>query len=352
MSEITFSIDTAELRKGLALVKPVLGKGYNLPVLNHVRLEVAGGFVTISATDLEMGASYVIGMAGDTAVSIVHGKSLADAIPTGKGKTAFTMGDDGSVTACTAGITSSLPTMPAEEWPRLSARPEVAGQVAVAPFADVIPAVGDDRARPILCQVSMSGRELAATDSYRLHVAQRPADELELTGLVDQRLIKLTLKAAKAAKVDTFGIGIDDDHVLTTAGAFTAWHAVQQGEFPPYANLIPAEMPLRIDLSTAGPILAAAVKALPANERLLVRITLNAAVRVHAEREGMTIVDQSLPIGQSTAGQEFTVAYNPRYLSAAFDGSDRVLEVTDALKPALFRDDRGGIRLVMPVRVS
>lgn len=348
MTETT--IPTPELRAALSIIKKASAGRCALPILAGARLDMSDGALTITCTDLEVRASATLqGTGAGDGVAIVDCKALTSSIPASKGETTITAGPGHVTFSFGPGLPSAtLPAMKVDDWPQpcKMAHLEELATVALAPFADVMPAIGTDQVRPILCQVNLAGHEVAATDSYRLHVANRDASEPELSGMVPGRVVAMVLAAGKAGKCDHGRLAFGDDHVTMAAGNVTVTAQLCQGGYPEYRRLIPESHPHRLDLSAAGPAVAAAIK----SKAEPIRFEVNGSVSARAVVKDTPVVEMALPTGATTA-PVMTVAFNPRFLRDCLADTDGLLELADPLKPALIRSAHG-LRLIMPVRLG
>lgn len=340
----TATISTADLKKALAVVKAASHPKSNLATLGGVRLDISTGELRVTCTDLEILATFRLDAeATSNGSAVVNAKDLSATIPAGKGSTTVTLDDDGYVDFAFGATSARLATMPVDEWPnRLAHDVTASAMAASSPFAEVMPAVGKDYARPILTRVKLTGRELAATDSYRLVVAERPVGEPELEGQIDQRQVAMALKVG----AETWRIGISEQHVTIYAGdlAVTGCNGDYLGEFPRYHKLIPTNPSKVLDMAGALDVVKAAAKADKVGP---VRLSVNGAIAVSTSNG---LVNAELPLG-ATDADGLTVAFNPRYLADALAGSDGQVLLTDALKPAVIRTP-SSVRLLMPVRIS
>lgn len=358
----TITVSTAELKRHLAIVKAASAPKSYISALAGVRLEAEADGLTMTCTDLELTATATISGHGpsEPAATAVSAKALADALPAGKGTTTLRWEEDGqsnlvvTVDNGPGHPTATVPTLPLKEWPNMA---KVIGEaptmhaVTTSAVDDVCQVVSTDRARPILCQVYFDKGKAVGTDSYRLVIAENGVPA-ELDGMVDGRVLKLALKAAKLDKSSgstAMAVGIGKDHATVRAGAFTFHHRLQHGDFPAYERLVPAELPHRIDLAEALPAVKAADKVI--RDASPVRIVAtDDSVTASAVVDNVEVMRQTFPKGRTDV--VLTVAFNPTYLATALAMSiDGLLEVTDALKPAVLRT-ANGVHLLMPVRIS
>jgi len=380
-----FTLDRAALRTAVPHVgKAVASRGGALPILSGVRVTADEHGVTFTSTDLEVTASYTFAGAevaghGSAVIPFAEIKAASK----GKGTVRIVESDSvvvagtGRVTSVTVttDYTSEVRCLALDEWPRIAAvadgRPFTA---SIAPFAETLPATaGDGASRPILSCLRVEGDRVVATDSYRLHVAERPVHEVPFDVMVTRRPFAMIVAAASKAKADEMTVIVETDEeiredrstVATLTMSVTGPHGTatvtcreMEGEFPNYKGLIPSAdtEPSAIviaDPSAISSAIATAfrgfgelntpVRLMPDGPAVVARMI----VQDRGERE-VTLA------GCSWDGPELTVAYNPDYLADLLAGMTAGTRFTmrDAQKPCVARDVDGRTRLLMPVRVS
>lgn len=342
------TIETKALKSAIGSLTPAgFVRSCSLPVLFGVRITAeADGRIVLTRTDLDL--TIEVELEGQVEVPgtivVADAKAWKASLPTGGGSTI--LGVDGATFRSTsAGVVTSLSTAPLGEWPRTPAPIGEMVQVKVAPIASVLPAASRDQVRPILCSVLFDGHRVVATDSFRLHVADRSTAEPALKALIPEVALRLAVKAA--GKATEMGLLIDDVQELAQVKGgnvtFTQWLTV--GEFPRYERLFPTDPPFVLDLSTATEVVKAAIKA----------AVDGGAVRFKVEAGEVAVTSgpmvASIPLGGTTAPEGFYMGLNPRYLLAALAGTDGLVRLVDALEPVLI-DTSHGQNLLMPVRVS
>jgi hypothetical protein len=131
----------------------------------------------------------------------------------------------------------------------------------------VVPAISTDESRTHLWNVCARGRQLAATNGHRLHVAAlrrlrtagEPLEEVVLPG----KLVRVLLKAPTTADVDVWRVG---HHLVVRSGPWTALAAVPH-EFPPFDGVVGPAGAEALRLRVRRNDLAAALAALPWTDR-------------------------------------------------------------------------------------
>lgn len=353
----TATIKRQHLLQALHQITPAAPRTTSLPVLTGVRITIGDGRAAISATDLDIAVTTHVPAAG-TLDAVVPARLLQKLAQQTVGDIALQPGD-GEVLLRWGRTTAQLRTLPVDEWPTFK---PIDGEPVklqaddldrirrIANFAS-----GDD-ARPILTGIRLGARELVATDSYRLAIATwtDPIADKDPAGDV--------LFPARAARFlpqllasEHATLTIADHSILLEAGELEINTVRIDGAFPPYERLLPVDPPTRYTFNRAALTAAIRAAAVLCGDATPVRITVDGD---KASIVGMTQdvgqVDTELDVTVGGRPLDTTAAFNPRYLLDVVTTCHRetlTLELVDALKPALVREDPYTL-LLMPVRVS
>jgi DNA polymerase III subunit beta len=261
----------------------------------------------------------------------------------------------------------SVRSLPVEDFPRVappSGEPVTleAGVLAAA-LRQVVRAASTDNDRPVLTGVLMAATEdglrLVATDSDRLAVRDLPGSAVLAAGqkvlLPSRALAEVQRLLSSGAEEVSLRLGEFEAHFDVGPTRLTT--RLLEGDYPPYAGLIPKGYPNRLIVGRDA--LLDAVRRV----RLMTR-DATTPVRLSLRPEGVELTVVTPDLGQATEdvdakyeGAEFTIAFNPTYLSEgveAVEGDEVVLEAQDAGKPATIRSTEGPdyLYLLMPVKVS
>lgn len=357
---IDFTCDGFELKQALATLKPAVSlRGGALPVLSGVRITADANGVHLLATDLELTIAVTLenAVADGYGVAVVPFGQLHALVEGAAAKKPVTLRAnleaDDEMRLDVGKRNRVVRLLAADEFPRL-ARP--AGDEMVAIDAEllglVLPAVSPDDARPILTGVLVGGEsgQIVATDSYRLYVVDGPATAEAM--LIPGRAIKQVVRAGGSPLMLTGEREVSfewpDRNLRITCRLI-------EGEFPNYRGLIPVSHPNRWHLDDKDTVIEACKASTKFGEP-------NTPIRITPVEGGFsfkTVVqgvgsEEFFVAGRCEHGDDLTVAFNPAYLGNVVAGlpAEAVLDTVDALKPALFKGERGLLRLLMPVRVS
>jgi DNA polymerase-3 subunit beta len=348
--------------------RAVSSRGGALPVLQGVRLEVAGDELRLAGSDLDLTIQVTAAVSGqEDGVCVIPARLAADIVRALEPGAVQIDTDDDEARIASGRSQFAVRTLPADEFPRLPVQSGDAVTLAAADFSEalrqVVRAASSDDARPVLTGVLMAaedpGLRLVATDSYRLAVRDLPGASVLREGqkvLIPSRALTELQRLAGAEAATDVTLRLGEHDATFEVGDVKLTTRLIEGEFPNYRQLIPASYPNRLIVSREA--LLDALRRV----RLLVRDQTTPA-RIALKADGIQLTVVSTEIGQATEdvdakyeGAEMTVAFNPGYLIdgvEAITGDEVLLETLDALKPATLRSTEGGeyLYLLMPVRV-
>src|ERR1017187_4243000 len=352
----------------------------SVPVLAGMRLTATDG-LTFSSFDYDTSSlvrvSADVGEPGDTLVS---GKMLAQIAASLPPKPVSIEDDGQRVTIRCGAFTSTLLTMPVEDYPTLPAMPEPAGTLGsdlwATAVAQSVAAAGRDDTLPALTgvRIEIEGDTLTliSTDRYRLAVRVlkwNPArPDLSTAVLVPAKTLGETAKALTAGDVVSIALALPGEEGAGGEGMIGFERAGRQtttrllgGDFPRYEALLPKGVNGIAELA-AGPF-ADAVKrvALVAERNTAVRLSFSAGQLVLDAGTGdEATASEVLEAGYE--GDDIAIAFNPQYLLDGLTaiGSDVArIAFTEPGKPALITgkpaddDAVADYRyLLMPIRLG
>jgi DNA polymerase-3 subunit beta len=371
-SELRATFEHGVLSKALAEAMKVSPSRATLPILGAVKIATDDGLATIEATDLEVSYRRLIGAKVESWGQVaVPGRLLANALKRlPKGSEVTLQSSEGSLTVESELARLSISTYPVEDFPHAE---EVSGGYGIATTTDkvrdllstiTIPA-STDEARPVLTGVQFSleadGLRLAATDSYRLGVIQRPgqfsaSDPQQF--IVPARAVALWTKLTGRGDEGELFIQLAETHAEFSSPTLRITTRMIQGEFPNWRQLVPDGHPnvLRGDIGALKEAVQAAATVAEGNTPI--RLHLGPELKATATESG--VGEMSVPIQAAHYdGEEMVAAFNPKFFIDGLDfiAAGRVkIEFADPLKPVIFRPDgiatRDALYLLMPVRLS
>lgn len=353
----TASITRQHLLQALHQVTPAVART-SMPVLGGVRITVDDGRAAITATDLDIAVTTRVPAGGHLDV-VVPARLLQKLAQHTAGDITLEPGD-GELVLIWGRTRAQLRTLPLEEWPK----PGPVDGTTVKLFADdlerlrrVANYASTDDARPILTGIMLGPTELAATDSYRLAVAQwtapiGPDDGASV--LLPARAVRFLPARLLASEHAT--LTISDHELLLEAGEIEIRVGQVAGDFPPYERLIPTASPTHWRFDRAELLNAVRTATVLCGEASPVRIAVddNGKASIVGVTQDVGQVATELDVDDDGARMPLTAAFNPKYLAdivTTCHGEHITLELVDALKPAVVREDPVTL-LLMPVRVS
>jgi DNA polymerase-3 subunit beta len=352
----------------------------SVPVLAGMRLTATDG-LTFSSFDYDTSsqvrASAEVGEPGDILVS---GKMLAQIAASLPPKPVSIEDDGQRVTIRCGSFTSTLLTMPVDDYPTLPAMPAPAGTLGsdlwATAVAQSVAAAGRDDTLPALTgvRVEIDGGTLTliSTDRYRLAVRTlrwTPArPDLTTSLLVPAATLANTAKALTSGAEVSIALALPGERGSSGGEGMIGFEGAGRqtttrllgGDFPRYEALLPKVVNGTAELA-AGPF-AEAVKrvALVAERNTAVRLSFSAGQLVLDAGTGdEATASEVLEAGYE--GDDIAIAFNPQYLLDGLTaiGSDVArIAFTEPGKPALITGavEGDGVPdyryLLMPIRLG
>lgn len=337
-----------------------------LPILRNLLLRVESSGITLSATNLEVGIrSHLRGKVEEIGAATMDARVLSEFaanLPTGP----VTLSADAKgLTVAARGVTSTLKTLPAEEFPVIpfptkAETQDLPGGELLKALAQVSYAGSSDDGRPeltgVLWQWKGKTLTLAATDSYRLaeRTLQLPKAAPERTLILPAKLMN-DLSRSLPAEPETITLGVTENQVVMTTPEVEFVSRVIDGQFPEYQQILPKSHTTTVELAVAD--LVRALK----TASLFVRPGVNDTT-LEIEPKGITVSAANTQVGEgrttldaAVQGEPLTIVFNYRFLLDALgtlSGDTVRLELTTPAQPAVVksRGDPGLTALVMPIR--
>jgi len=335
-----FTSDKALLAGALKRVLPACPANSALPILGHVLLEVGGGMLSLTTTDLELRMSYGISIdAGADGAITVPGRLLQALIAKmpDEHPVKITPGSTETHLVITAGEAEyTLYGLPAEEFP-VTPLPDdmrrllLPGPQWVEMIRRTLYAISTDESRPTLCgalfqwgpenQTAAEGGKtglatLAATDTHRLAVDRQPVtgDGEAIEALIPRRALAEMQRAIGKAD-DEVVLMFSEKLVALQIGGLVLCSRLIEGAFPSYERTLRLESPSTISLHPSvllGAIDRAGLVARAESNKLILgmgaedsRLTLDARTDVGRAHE---------LLAASLTGDAVEIGFNAEYL--------------------------------------
>jgi DNA polymerase-3 subunit beta len=356
-----------ELSQKLAVVGRGVSTRSAVQILSGILVEVAGGRVTLAATDMELSLRTPLEAQADGDGSVVvPGRLLVDLarlLP--DAEVALEYRPDENVLRVTCGPGEyRLHTYGAEDFPRLpevDATPlhSVDSDTLLETVARVSRAASRDESRPVLTGILVRFEPgklvMAATDSYRLSVKETAfeSEVPELEAIVPARALDELRRIAPAGR--QIELGVHENQVIF--GADGTWLTSRRidGQFPNYKQLIPETFEHEVQLPREELLDVVRRTAVMAQRNSPLRLRFaDGELTVSAQTQEVGEAREALPVGFS--GEALEIGFNAEFLRdgvESADGDEITLKLINPLRPGLITGAAGDFSyLIMPIRLA
>ncbi|MEX0702573.1 MAG: DNA polymerase III subunit beta [Planctomycetales bacterium] len=337
-------------------------------ILRSVKLQAAGGTVTLTGTDTEVGIRYEIpGVEAEGDVTALLPAARMMSIL----RELTDEGVDLEITADAVWVRSGssefkLAAADPAEFPEVAAFQDsqyhvVPGRGLREMIRRTLFATDEESTRyalgGVLVELSGDAIALAATDSRRLAVAKSAcrAEGAKLEPphpVVPSKAMQL-IERSIADDDEEVWLAVHQNDVVVRSGASTISSQLVQGRFPRYADVIPRDSNVIIDL-LVGPFHSAVRQA------QIVTDEESRGVDFVFGNGKLTLISQAADVGQSKIevpipydGDELRILFDPRFVAdflRVLDPEQQVrLHLIDAESAAVFRVEDAYTYVVMPL---
>lgn len=353
----------------LSLVSRIVSARSTLPVLGNILIDISGGKLIISSTDLE------IAMSAETT-----GKVLSDGkitIPARLLIDFVTENSDQNITITLNDLTLNLKSnhyeanikgIVAEEFPTIPKAPKekfcaIKSDDLKDALKKVSMACATDDTRPVLAGVyiKFDGKNITfvATDSYRL-AEKKIEQNIELEKkeiIVPSRAINELLRLLSNEKSEKVDIILDENQIFFLIGNVQIVSRLIDGAFPPYEQIIPKEAKILVKTTLIEMISAIKMSAIFARD-----IANN--IKFKVSKDTLTISSIAKEVGDThsevkatVTGGEVLVAFNARYLLdvlTILPGDEVIMSFNDDSSAVMIKtnNDDSYTYLVMPLKTE
>ena len=281
------SVSKADLARALSKVKGAVAKSLAMPLLECVKLESDGSSLTVTCTDLYTHVSAKVPADGAPFVACVPFKALAErikALPKGSITLAPApfFGPDASKDSSLTVGPYTVRGIDADEFPAIASVDKGANSIAAdvlrGMFDRTFASISKDETRvhlnALLLEWTDNEVHMVATDGHRLaferaHVATRQLEPVSF--LLSRSAVVAVRSAIKGTDgLVSLAFGTNGSHaqcVTFRANGVTVTSRGVDAEFPPYAQVIPANHPTSVRLSRVAFIDAVRTVAVAASDR-------------------------------------------------------------------------------------
>ena len=355
---MNLTIERADLARMLTAVSRAVERRNTIPILSHVLLTAADGYLSAKGTDLDVEAVAIadanITTPGAVAVDAVRLTDIAKKMV--GAEVTLTLSDD-KLTVRAGRSRFALATLPAGDFPTLTAKDDWTAEfdLDIAAFtAPVNFAQSEEEARYFLNGTylhTLDGNLIAvATDGHRLAKNSIPApDGVSLLPgvIVPRKAVALLPKGEVHVQISQSKIRLS-----TKDGAITS--KLVEGTFPDYARVVPTGNNIMVSVGRDDFIKAVARATSVGDSKRA------SPLKVSIASGGITLsmrgdggeANEELPI--EFTGEPFEFGVNGRYVGdvlGAFTGKDVEFAFADAGAPILVRGQGMDLAVIMPMRV-
>jgi DNA polymerase-3 subunit beta len=353
------------LQRALGFVERVTSRNATLPILSNILLGTEAGRLRLSATNLEIGVSALIGAKVDTEGKVaVPARTLSDFIRGVREDSISLELKQNTLTVRAGKYRTTILCFDAAEYPII---PKIdGGQTMNVPAKDLnglISVVSDSIAasdsRPelagALLRFESDGIVMAATDIFRLAERRLPGTFSETSTVIIPRGTITELGRILNEVEGDLLVRVSDNQISFTHDEFDVVSRLIDGRYPDYKKIIPERSLAKVLVRRDEIENAAKVASLFSSSI--------SDIKLECEGEELRISAKNSSKGEATAGIEanlkgeaFDVSMNYHYF---LDGlkviptEKLVMEFTGKGSPFVLRpsgDDTGIVYLIMPLR--
>ncbi len=362
-----FEIDRGVLLEVLGTVVSCVPAKSAYPVLANIMLEVSGGVLTLSSTDLDIYVTKRVPLSGSVEDGRITapGKKLLEMVRESAEGTVTIVGSDQRVKVAAGGVRAMFSVVDPAEYPEMATVPEgVKTEVPLSTLLAMYDTVGfaasKDESRPVMSalnwEVGKNETRLVATDGHRLALTTHKGKFAgRVKAIIPPKVFGLFPRGESVATVtsDPAKTGFVFQDMIVVVRAI-------EGPYPDYEKVIPKGSPGSATLDRD--VLAAAVRRAGVLAHPIGRtIALNFAksqLAIHAETPDLGSSDEELECRYSW--EPLRIGFNATYVLDVLKRlppGDVTVELSSSLAPALFRSstarpDVDDTFLLMPIRLD
>jgi DNA polymerase III subunit beta len=313
---MNFTIDQKELSKALTVIAPIIPRKSFLPILNGIKITVAKGEITFTATDLETSIQLTVtGEAKEPGETIIGFAWLKSTVKSLSGNLEISSNET-ELSIKSGGFDLSAPVYPGEEFPSISAIKgdpwfdmQVKDFLVALKKISFIPIEADSR--PFLYSVKFEldpGQlHMVATDVNRLGVLKSPAKICTLRGaLISITAIKQLSKMPNTGLLECF--------INETFAAFRTDSAEYQtclvdAQFPGWKQVMPKDFNSEFTIDRK-----AFIQALKQFSPIYYAVSLTAGTDLMLSLPEAAKQTAVVNLKANIKGKPFTEAFNTRFL--------------------------------------
>jgi len=353
------------LSKALGSVAKVANTRNTLPILGNVLLKTVDNRLSVSATNLDIGITYLIGSKISKEGSItVPARLMQDFVSNLPSGIIDLELDDYKLHVSSGKYKSTINGISAEEFPVMpdigdATSMDIDSIILKKAIQQTVFASSSDETRPVLTGVYMYSHEndlfMVSTDSYRLAEKNLISIKQDVNLLIPSGAMQDLLRIIGDSS-ETVHIVYDDQQILFRVGEVDLVGRLIDGKYPPYRKLIPEDFEVEAVLSRSDFLNITKVSALFARES-----AGSITIKVDEISKQVSIDSVASQVGENTSSADAVVVgsgevtINSRYLLDAlnvFDGEKVKFSFNGKLDPILVTDpaNKDYKHIIMPLR--
>ena len=360
-------MDRGTLADMLAVVVTALPSRTTYPVLQNVLLEVAGGKLAVSGTDLDtyVRKECVLSGKSEDGKTLLPGRKLLEMVREIGAESVLLYSKNGNIHIEAGKSRVFFTGLDPAEFPELPKLPE--GAALEFPVAAVLElfggvdfAVSRDDSRPAMCgvnwEVAKTEMRMIATDGHRLALVRRKGKYPATSKMiVSPKVFSFLPRGA-----DTVAVHFDPGRVGMQSADTLVIGRPMEGPYPDYERVIPKKAGSRAVLETEvfGPALRRATVLAHPVGKLVALDFAEGRVKIQAETPDLGSSEEEVPCEYK--GDAMRIGFNGAYLleiMRRLDGEKIVLELQSPLsaglvKPAEPKPETEETYLLMPIRLD
>lgn len=353
------------LNKALGNVCRVANTRSTLPILSNILLKTSDNRLSISATNLDLAISQLIGSKVNKEGSItVPARLMQDFIASLPPGVIDLNLKDNKLYINTETYRSVINGISAEEFPVMPAinkgqSLEVSAKDFKQGLSQVISAASSDETRPVLTGVYIHNHDgqlyMVATDSYRLAEKVVTKNQQPINILVPAAALQDLLRII-SDQDDVVEMVYDEQQVRFKVGEVELVSRQIDGQYPDYRKLIPKKFAHNAQLSRTDFTSITKVSSLFARETAgSVTINLDAAAKQVSIRSIASQLGENTANAKAEVNSDSNITLNSRYILDAlscFNGDSINLAFNGKLEPCVLRDPetKDYLHVIMPLK--
>jgi len=359
------------LAEALSLVGSVVPTRTPKPILRCIRLAAGKDEARVSATDLEVGISCVI---GEVAVqqegeAIVPADRLSAVVRESTDDVLAIEADADKCQVRGADSHFTIYTQPAAQYPPIAdfdgqADLEISLQALQRAITQCLFATAKESTRyalnGVLWEIKGKKLSLVATDGRRLarvraNLASAASDKIAAAKIIVPAKTMSLLGRIGAAEKDVAAAKLVDNQILISCNGVVVSSTLVEGNFPKYEEIIPTDYDKKLTLpteATASAVRRAAL--LTSEESRGVRLALNKGKLVFSGRAAEA-GDAEVEMNIDYAGEPMEIGFNPAFITEALrvmDAEQFELELGSADRPGLLKCGGNFLYVLMPINLG